>query len=491
MDEELDLKEIVRIFRRRWRLIALFFLVSVVLAWIITVRMTPIYESTASILIDTEGSEGLEQILGFAGGFSTRNAIQNNVEILRSKALTWKVVDRLGLAIPVDEFDSFRKRINIQPVPNSDVIRITVQSPDRFLAKEIAEALVDLFEQQIQQNKQQSAKAAREFIGTQLAMVAENLREAEARLTAFKEREKIVSPQEETEAQIEKIVSLETMAAQTRISLEGARAQLAQLRRAYESEEATIVSSQTIVENPLVEKFRTRLGELEVELAGAREKYTDLHPAVRQLKAEIADIQAKLEQEVARIVGTETRSVNPVYQEVLRNIVTLETEIMGLTAREEALTAVIRESEERFASLPQKEVELLRLTRDQEVAQEIYLLLVTKQEEIRIQEAMKVSGIHRIDPPVVPEADKPVKPSKRLNVMIAGVLGLFAGVFLAFLIESLDTSIKTLEEVEAVLGLPVLGQIPRIQEEKRKRKNRKNNGHTKHSRHSRKSHSLS
>ena len=482
MDEELDLKQILLVLRRRWRMIALFFFVSTIMAWIITARMTPIYESTASILIDTEDSEGLEQILGFAGGFSNRNAIQNNVEILRSKVLTWQVIDRLGLEIGVDEFDDFRRSINIQPVPNSDVIRITVQSSDRFLAKETAEALIDLFEQQIHLNKQKSARAAREFISTQLKVVAENLREAEARLTAFKEREKIVSPQEETEAQIEKIVRLETTAAETRINLEGSRAQLAQLRRAYESEEATIVSSQTIVENPLVEKYRSRLGELEVELAGAREKYTDLHPSVRRLRAEIADIQAKLEEEVARIVGTETRSVNPVHQELLRRIVTLETEIMGLTAREEALIAVIRESEEKFASLPHKEVELLRLTRDQEVAQEIYLLLVTKQEEIRIQEAMKVSGIHRIDPPVVPEEDKPVKPSKRQNVMIAAVLGLLAGVLLAFLLETLDTTIKTSDEVEAILGLPVLGQIPRIQEGKRKRKrNNRNNRNSRHS----------
>lgn len=474
MDEELDLKQIFRVLRRRWRMIAMFFLVSTIVAWIVTARMTPIYESTASILIDTEGSDGLEQIFGFAGGLSNRNAIQNNIEILRSKALLWRVINELDLEITAEEFGSFRKSINIQPVPNSDVIRITVQSPDRFLAKEIAETVVDLFEQQTHLYKQHSARAAREFISGQLAIVAENLRQAEERLTTYKEKEKIVSPQEETEAEIDKIVRLETLAAETRINMEGSRARLAQLRRAFETEEATIVSSQTIVENPLVEKYRARLGELEIELAGAREKYTDLHPSVRTLKAEIADIQAKLEQEVARIMGSETLSVNPVYQEVLRNIVTLETELMGLTAREEALAGIIRESEEKFADLPHKEVELLRLTRDQEVAQEIYLLLVTKQEEIRIQEAMKVSGIQRIDPAVVPEEDKPVKPSKRLNVMIAGVVAIFVGVFLAFLIETLDTTLKTPEEVKEVMGLPVLGQIPRIEEEKRKRKRRAN-----------------
>jgi len=477
LDEELDLQQIIRVLRRRWWVIALFFLISTVTAFFVTAGMTPIYESTASILISTEGGEGIDQIFGFTGGLS-RNAIQNYVEILRSQSLARQVIDRLGLEIPFPsaEFNSFCKGLNIQQVQNSDVVRISVQSEDRFLAKEIANTVVDIFEEQTHLGKQESARAAREFISGQLAIVAENLREAEEALLTFKEQEKIVSPREENLARVDKVVRLETLAAETRIALENTNARLDQLRRSYESASDTIVSSQTIVGNPLVQEYRSRMGQLETELAGAREKYTENHPTVLTLNAEITDLQVRLEQEVARIVGSETRSVNPVYQDILRNIVTLETEMMGLTAKEAALEEIIRESELETADLPHKELELLRLTRNQEVAQELYLLLVTKQEEIRIQEAMKVAGIQRIDPAVVSEEHKPVKPNKRLNVAVAGVLGIFAGVFLVFLREFLDTTLKTPQEVEELLGLPVLGQIPRIEEEKRRRKHKSRRG---------------
>lgn len=474
LNEELDLQQILRVLRQYWWIIALFFLISTVTAFFVTAGMTPIYESTTSILISQEGGEGIDLIFGVPGGLG-RNAIQNYVEILRSRSLARQVIDCLGLEIlfPSAEFDNFRKSISIQQVPNSDVIRISVQSPDRFLAEQIANTVVDIFEEQTQRNKQESTRAAREFITEQLAIVAENLREAEEALLTFKEREKIVSPREENLARLDQIVRLETLAAETRIALENTGARLDQLRRSYENASDTIVSSQTIVNNPLVQEYRSRLGQLETELAGAREKYTEQHPSVLTLNAEIADLRARLEQEVARIVGSETRSVNPVYQDILRNIVTLETEMMGLRAKEAALKEVIRESELEIADLPHKELELLRLTRNQEVAQELYLLLVTKQEEIRIQEAMKISGIQRIDPAVVSEEHKPVKPNKRFNVAVAGVLGIFAGVFLVVLREFLDTTLKTPQEVEEVLRLPVLGQIPQIDEDRRRRKQKR------------------
>jgi len=72
---------------------------------------------------------------------------------------------------------------------------------------------------------------------------------------------------------------------------------------------------------------------------------------------------------------------------------------------------------------------------------------------------MQTSDIWRIDPAAVPTS--PVKPRKLLNTAIAGVLGVFVGVGMAFVTEFADTSMKSAEEVETVLGLPTLGVIPR------------------------------
>lgn len=80
----------------------------------------------------------------------------------------------------------------------------------------------------------------------------------------------------------------------------------------------------------------------------------------------------------------------------------------------------------------------------------------------KVQEIMKVDNVHVIDKAEIPSG--PVSPNVLLNIAIAGVLGLMLGVFLAFLLEFLDNTIKTPEDVEKYLNLPVLGSIPKVED---------------------------
>lgn len=80
----------------------------------------------------------------------------------------------------------------------------------------------------------------------------------------------------------------------------------------------------------------------------------------------------------------------------------------------------------------------------------------------KVQDIMKVDNVHVIDKAEIPLG--PVSPNVLLNIAIAGVLGLMLGVFLAFLLEFLDNTIKTPEDVEKYLNLPVLGSIPKVED---------------------------
>ena len=176
------------------------------------------------------------------------------------------------------------------------------------------------------------------------------------------------------------------------------------------------------------------------------------------LQAEIEDVKEKLSEQVQRVISTETRSINPIHRELYGSLINLEVELMALQSREQALRSLIAESEAELTSLPRKELELARLMRETQVLEELYVMLMKRNEETRIAEAMQTADVQVIDRAVLPE--RPVKPRIKLNIAIACVLGLFIGVGAAFLLDFMDTSIKTKEEAEAILGLPVLGQIP-------------------------------
>lgn len=473
---ELDLTQILRIIKVRWTWIATIFFVAVVLATWFSFRMTPIYESTASLIVKPENQSPLQDILAGSLGPLGKNDIQNNVEIIKSRTVAERTIKRLriGIVSGSKDFRAFREAISVQPIPNTDVIKVSFQSPNPRQAQQVANTLVDVFEELTQLNNQHSARAARTFVEAQLGNVAAKLVAAEDALVSYKQQEKIVEPSEEARAEVNKMVELEKMAAENEIGLMEAETRSQELRKRYAKESPTVISAQTMVSNPLIQQYKSRLVQLETELAAAREKYTDKHPTVVSLLSQIEEVKSSLKKELSNILGSETTSVNPVHQELTKSLVAAETEALGLRSRLQGLRAVIKTNEAKFAGLPQKEVELLRLTRDQEVTQAIYTMLLQKQEEIQIQEAMKVAGIQRVDPAIV--SDKPVKPNKRMNVVIAGILGLFVGCGLVFLMEVLDTTVKTPEQAEQILGLAVLGQVPKFEDIQSRRSGNRHHG---------------
>ncbi len=156
-----------------------------------------------------------------------------------------------------------------------------------------------------------------------------------------------------------------------------------------------------------------RLIALGFELAELQQRYTDKHPRVIQLKEEIRR---------------------------------LESQMTGLSGND---------------------MELSRLARETEVNKKLYAMLKEKLEEARIAEAEKIGDVSVVDPAVMPDA--PVSGNKRAGVLVGIVMGIVLSVALAFILETFDTSISTIEDVEKVVKVPVLGVIPSTRKETKKK----------------------
>lgn len=182
-----------------------------------------------------------------------------------------------------------------------------------------------------------------------------------------------------------------------------------------------------------------------------------------ELAAEIANTIAAVFMDKSLIINRSKASeVKKFIEEQL-----LEKE-KELTEEEEKL-----QYEKRLEKLPDKELRLARLERAVRVSENIYLLLLEKHQEARINEVMEFGDIIIIDKALAP--DEPIKPNKKLNLAIGGILGLMAGVMLAFFGEYMDNTIKNTEDVERILNLPILGVIPKDTPEKKKKRKHKTN----------------
>ncbi|MGE5577643.1 MAG: GumC family protein [Syntrophothermus sp.] len=469
MEEEVDLREYLRVLSRRKGIIILLFFVTMLAAFVATRLMTPIYQASTTILVN--GGSRLENpfLTGITG--IGKSEVQNAMEILRSRTLSEQVAKKLWptKTVSANDPDPLKNvEINIQAVPGTDMIKIKVESPKPGEARDIANALVEAYSQESQRANRIDSHNARQFIETQLGVVEKELQKAEGALRAYKEREGIYSPGEEIQVALERVSKMEISLAETKVAMEEVRTRLAEVRKNLADQDVTVVSATTITQNPSIQEYKSRLSELEVQLAGALEKYTRNHPAVLSLNSEIAVLKEKIGHEVERVVSGETHTINPIRQGLSQELIRLQTEELALEVRYDAQQKLSRQMEGELAGLPKKEFELTRLMRDAKVSEGIYMMLKQKHEEVRITESMRSGDVKVIDAAVTPE--KPIRPRKLFNMVIAAFLGLMAGVIMAFVLEFLDTTIKDHAEAEKVLKLPVLGQIPAISTIKAKRR---------------------
>ncbi|OPX29189.1 MAG: hypothetical protein B1H08_04405 [Candidatus Omnitrophica bacterium 4484_171] len=198
---------------------------------------------------------------------------------------------------------------------------------------------------------------------------------------------------------------------QARTSRKFIEDQLASLeKRMHTAEDKIKVMSKDIKNINIAPDVQDKLTQLTFELASLSQKYTPKHPKVMQLKEQIKQ---------------------------------LESQLRGFSG---------------------KELDYARLQREIEVNKKIYAMLRQKLEEVRITEAEKVPDVSVVDPALLPTA--PVNAQSKITVFTGSILGIIVGMVLAFVAESLDTSMGTIEDVESALGISVLGVVPSVTHDK-------------------------
>ena len=167
------------------------------------------------------------------------------------------------------------------------------------------------------------------------------------------------------------------------------------------------------------------------------------------------------QKEIELSVTAPGAQADPFYAYRLNMLEQIKNRLSNIEAQRQAVNAQISHVNNNLSDLPQEEVRLARLLRDEKIASEIYTNLLVQFEEFKIKEAAKVASIKIIEPAVVPE--KPVLPQKRQTLVAALALGLAFGCAIAFFMEYFDDAPGSLEEIKRVLPYGVLGAIPVVE----------------------------
>jgi succinoglycan biosynthesis transport protein ExoP len=318
-------------------------------------------------------------------------------------------------------------------------LKVSVEDHDPLLAKEIANAIARSYIQFNISNRLEYSQNTLAWMSDQLYEVKKRLEDSEAEFLAFKQDKKIFSvegKQKVIDQKIQEFNDAYLEARNRRLTLD---ASLDELKTSLKAN-GDISQTRSLIDNPLIGNLYNQLLDLEVELSSLSKVYKQKHPKVVQISTQIENTRNKLKQEIDKEVES------------------MEAERAVLLAREDVLQKTLGDFEDDALDTNRKELEYTILERNVETNQKLYDTLLSKVKEADISGNIDASNIRITEEAVMPSS--PVKPRKKRNLVLSVIFGLMTGIGLSFLWEYLDRSLRTEEEVQKYLDLPVLSVIP-------------------------------
>jgi capsular exopolysaccharide synthesis family protein len=473
-EESVDLRKYLRVIQRRlWSILGLAVFITLLVTVIVSM-MTPIYSSSVSLLVEQNKSKFANMDVAFSGGMSDQNYFQTQVEMLRSRALREAVVDKLNLTknplfnspvkpdflsnikvalgigtenhAIVDEnkmrmavAGALSGMVSIQPSLTSQMINITVLSSDREMAATIANAVAETYIDLDLEAKYKMTQKATSWMNSRLVELKDNLDKSEAALQSYREQHNIIETKglDLGGATSQLGSSIGSLAA-ARIARAQAQAILDQVKRSKGSESLNPI----IQRIPMVAAIMGTVAESERKLSELSSRYGPEHPKILQAQAELKQAKDNLQLKVQEAV------------------VGLQRDYEIARANEAALSGAVAQAKQEIQGSNRKEFELTALEREVKTNRELYDMFMGQ-----LKGTTAVGDMQSVVARVVDRAiasNTPVKPKKQADIAAAFVLSLLLGAGIALFLDRLDTSVRTTEDAERKIGLPLLAALPKL-----------------------------
>lgn len=453
----IDLRDLWNVLKKNTATIRKVTIGCVAAAVVYLIVVPPTYESTALLRVKQPkglGSSILEA-LPTGNPMASKQLMSTYAEILKSRSVVVPVIEATeeGKDGKYPEYEAYLKsRITTAPFKDTEIMKVTFKANTAEDAQKGNKLLVEGFLNRLTELERGEQKTTRQFIEERVNTSKEELQAAESVLTEFKKEHKLLAPESQVQLAAEKLTLADKLRAENQVALEAARARNNAVKAQLQNNTASIADNATI------SGMQAKLAELEAERVSYLDKYTDKHPRVIEVNKEIANMRKTMDAEFKRVAEMMVPSSNPVHQGLLADMFKSEAEISVAQSNLQTVKALENKYNNDVATLSEVEQEYLTLLRDVTVSQEIYVMLAKRLEEAKVAEVAVSTEVQVVDEPTLPE--QRVAPKRGLTLVLAFLLGILGSCGFVIARELMNRTVKTSEDVENYLGLPVLGQIP-------------------------------
>jgi succinoglycan biosynthesis transport protein ExoP len=453
--------------KRKWWIVATVVVVFALSA-IKTLRTTRLYQASSKIAIFPE----TPNVLGFKEGedtaqdYQTDLALETQAAILRSDALAMKVIETMHLdqdprfagggqalapagdAIQISSMEpdpariagllgTFHGGLGVQILSNTRLVQISYTHPDPRLATEIANGLVKTFIEENFKTKYESVTQTSEWLSKELADLRLKVETSEQKLVRYQKDHSILGIDEKQNIVTAKLDELnkELTAAQSeRIQKEST------YKFATSGDPTLFAKVSPEGSTGLLGRLRDKEADLSTAYAQATTQFGPGYPKVAELSNQLKQVRAEIEEEEKKM---EDRLLN---------------QYLGALQREKLLESAFDQQKHEANKLNESAIEYTVLKRDAESTRQLYDNLLQRLKEAGVSAGLRSSNIRVVDVARTPTG--PISPDIPRSLTFGFLLGLGGGIGLAFVMESLDRTVRDMEEVTAISTLPALGTIP-------------------------------
>ncbi|OGX33152.1 MAG: hypothetical protein A3I43_03635 [Omnitrophica WOR_2 bacterium RIFCSPLOWO2_02_FULL_50_19] len=355
-----------------------------------------------------------------------------------------------------------RKRSDVR-MRSPDVFQISYEDKNPVASRDVVRTLIKIFIDENKSKKTGQAQTAIKFAEEQAQLYKKKLEESEKALFEFRAQYPMQLPGATLDYNVSMLTNYQTSLTTIQMNIKEAQNKIDLTKKQLSGREPVIITSETIDLNPAVSRLNSRLQELQSRRDDLMAKQPD-SPDIASSQVEIEDVREQLRLETEKLVGSDTAQTAPLfYKRLEQKLKDAQKEVDELKAREKNLQNLVKEYEKRIETLPEQERKLALLTRDTEVNQNIYKMLVLKVEENKLAAAeVEEKGTKYT---ILDDARIPLKPSKPeilLIGIVALVLGILSGFGCVFLTEFADHSFRGVEDAKAFLKFEILGGVAAI-----------------------------
>jgi uncharacterized protein involved in exopolysaccharide biosynthesis len=501
------------IFKRKFLVITIF-AATVSIAGIYAIQIDPIYTASSQILVKL-GREhffvptSTDETFRPTISFSSLEQMNSEIELIKSRPLIERVVDAIGPAVIYKDltdkspgiYERFRlhltqffkqilnrdkldtqasidgkplalskidravlgvqKGLAVQAVRNSRVIEINFKHKDPQIAANVIEALVSAY-LEIRSHVYKNPESYSFFQG-QSNLLKARIDRLEETLKTFKKQHNIISLEEERTLTLRKKADLQSALNESLSEKVETEKRIGEISHQLAVTPSKIQQGESTDLNPyLISNLEERLVTLEIKERELLTKYTENNHLVQDVRKQLKIVRDRLAEQEKKRYGSARFGPNPTYQRLKEDLFRNEAELKAINAKINSQRGHLVEYSQRLDELNKFEHKLNNLQNQLELDRKNFQLYLTKHEESRIHSEMDSKKIANIS--VIKPAQPPLNPTGNIAVLILAI-GLIAAVFgsigTAIFLEYLNEDLERPEEIEDLLGAPVLTSVPK------------------------------